>query len=432
MNWLRHWMCILFFSSLLSLLSTICAYPITLETSDICITVFVHGIISVQPYLSLTNIVRLKRDRIGNSVYARAVKLTREDTFFRQHHAMQDLGLQKVAIDIIAPGMATTAFTRAYDTMAKKTGYAHEKNIYYTFGWSGLVSSKMRAIEAEIFYTSLLELLEPYHKKEIFPKLRIIGYSHGGRIALELAAAQYLIQSPIKIIVDELIFIGMPVSPSDLIKIQNHIFKEVYHIYSEGDRVQRIDFFSAKGFLSNRTFKSSSCFTIPKKLTQINYKVFRLARFYKKKWKGYLPIHPLGRKYLRKAHPGHIELWSFGWTFKNYRQNLPYYPLPGASFIPYIIQAAVQAPCGTHHVIVELHPYNSSIIVRTKGKKPCTKLPFLSQKGMLSLRNDALLFKPNNFTKYTFEEHSKTARIEAKRQKQKEWFIKRGKICRIL
>lgn len=429
MNWLRPLLSVLFFFSLLSSSYTLCAEPEISETSDVCITVFVHGIISIRPYLSLTNIVRLKRDSIGDTVYSRAVELTRKDPFFFQHHAMQKPGLQKVDVNTIAPGMATTAFTRAYDTMAKKTGYAHEKNIYYTFGWSGLLSRKMRRIEAEIFYKSLLELLESYYKKGVFPKLRIIGYSHGGRIALELAVAQYLVQSPIKVKVDELIFVGMPATPSGLIKMQDPIFKKVYHIYSEGDRVQRIDFFSVKGFLSNRTFKSSSCFIVPKKLTQIKYKIFRLTRFYKKKWKGCLPNCPLGRKHLRRAHPGHVELWSFGWTTRNYRQNLPHHPLPGAAFIPYIIQSAIHAPCGTHHVIVELHPYNSSIIVRTKGSKPCTKLPFLSQKEMLALRHDALLFKPDNYTDCTFEKHSQKARREAKRQKREEWFIKRDKIC---
>jgi len=429
MNRLGNVVLLLYTLSLFFSLSSYTDEQKVIEPSDVCITVFAHGIISIQPYLSLTNIVRLKCDRIADTLYSRAVELTRKDAFFYQHHAMQGLGLQKIDLHAIAPGKATTAFAHAYHTLAEKTGYAHEKNLYYTFGWSGLLSKKMRTLEAEILYKSLSELLEPYHKKGIYPKLRIIGYSHGGRVALELAVAQYLVESPIEVVVDELILIGMPVSPPSIAKIKNPIFTKVYHIYSEGDRVQRIDFFSVKGFLSNRTFKLTSCYDLPDKLIQINFKFFRLSHFYRKKWCSRLPHCKLGRKHLRMAHPGHVELWSFGWTPANYRQCLPYCPLPAAAFIPYVIQSALHAPCTLRHTIVEIHPYNSSVVVKTRGKKTCCTLPFLTQQELTSLKNDAFLCKPENFTREAFEEHSYKAREEARAQKKSEWLKKRGRVC---
>lgn len=415
---------ILFYSFSLQSIDSI---PSHSESTDICITIFVHGIISIQPYLSLTNIVRLKQDRIGDTVYARAVELTRKNSFFYQHHPMQQLGLHKIEFDAIAPGSAAAAFTQAYNLLAQKSGYAHATNLYYTFGWSGLLSRKMRTLEAEIFYKSLVELLEPYHKKAIFPTLRIIGYSHGGRVALELAVAQYLSDSLCKISVDELILIGMPVAPSSIAKIENPIFKKVYHVYSEADRVQRIDFFSVKGFLSNRTFKPNTCSLLPPKLTQVNFKYFKSSDFCRRTCLTHCSLYC---KHLRNVSPGHVELWSFGWTPKNYRQRLPYYPLPGSVFIPYIIQAAHHAPCGTHHVIVEIHSHRSSIFVKTKGFKACSSLPFLSHQEQLLLKTDALQAKPFNFSQSTFDYHSQQARELAKYQKKVEWFTTRGKICR--
>jgi hypothetical protein len=399
------------------------------KKKDVCITIFVHGIISIQPYLSLTNIIRLKQDRIGDTVYARAVELTRKNEFFYQHHPMQKLGLHKIDLNAIAPGNAAAAFARAYNTLAQKSGYGRETNLYYTFGWSGLLSRKMRTLEAEIFYKDLVELLEPYYKQDIFPTLRIIGYSHGGRMALELAVAHHLLDTSCKITIDELILIGMPVAQSSITKIKDPIFKKVYHIYSESDRVQRIDFFSVKGFLSNRTFKSSSCSLLPEKLTQINFKFFRASRFCQEECA--CMIHcTLYCKHVRPAHPGHVELWSFGWSPKSYRQSLPYYPLPGAVFIPNIIQSTQRTPCKGHHVKVEIHSHRSLIVVKTKGTDLCYTLPFLSYQELVLLRTDALQAKPYSFTQETFDCHSQQARELAKYQKKVEWFTTRGKICR--
>lgn len=397
------------------------AHDEKIET-NVCITVFVHGIISIQPYLSFNNVVRLKRDQINDTVYARAVELTRKDSFFFQHHAMQDMGLQKIDLDTIAPGLATTAFARAYDVIAQKAGYAHEKNIYYTFGWSGLLSRKMRTMEAQIFYRSLAELLQSYHHKGIFPTLRIVGYSHGGRVALELAVAQHLVQPGYNLTIDELILVGMPVSQSSMAKINDPLFKKVYHIYSKGDRVQPLDFFSVRGFLSSRTFKASSCFALPEKLTQINYKIFKLTCKYQKRWHGCLPSYPLTLRHLRTSYPGHVELWSFGWTPQNYRPSSPYYPLPAATFVPYIVQSAQQVPCEKRHVTVELHFYNGSILAKPTWGSNYYMLPFLSTQDMCAIRDDALQFKPECFTRKAFKEHSLNARMKAKQQKQDEWF----------
>lgn len=373
-----------------------------------CITVFVHGIISVKPYMSLANFIRFKQDHISHTPYAHAVELTRKNPFYYQHHAMQGLGLQEITMNVIAPGLGATAFARAYDTIAQKSGYACTKNLYYTFGWSGLLSHKMRVIEAEIFYRSLLDVLKPYYEKEIFPKIRIIGYSHGARIALELASAQYAVQSPFKFTVDELILIGMPVVPASIFCVKNPIFNKVYHIYSEKDRVQRIDFASVNGLFSNSKFRSNSCVTLPKKLTQISFRVFRLTYDYEKKIKNKILPCPVNPKKLRPAHPGHTELWSFGWTPKNYRTTLPYNPLPAAAFIPYLIQAAHTIP-DYNHIIVELHTYNASLLVGPKGEKSCVKLPFLHDQEFLALKHDALMFKPENFTYEAFQKHCQEA-----------------------
>ena len=59
---------------------------------DQWITIFIHGIVSLRPFLNISNIIKLARDDIENSTYEHAAWIIRKDPFFFQYHAMQDIG----------------------------------------------------------------------------------------------------------------------------------------------------------------------------------------------------------------------------------------------------------------------------------------------------------------------------------------------------
>lgn len=390
------------------------------------LTIFVHGIITIQPFVSLSNLIRFKIDRIKNTIYADAAEYIRKDPFFYQHHAMQPLGLQEINLNIVERGKAATAFARAFDRIAHAAGYAQEKNIYYTYGWSGYLSKTMRQLEAQFFYLSLVNLLNDYYKQGITPTVRIIGYSHGGCLALELANAQYKIATPAPIHIDELILVGTPILQSTITELANPIFKKVYNIYSEGDSVQGSDFFSAPRFFTHQTYRQTTCLPLPEKLVQINYKWYRLASCYEKKQAKNALRYKLGIRQLRPAHPGHIELWSFGWVPENYRQKLPYAPLPAAAYIPFIIQAAQEALCTNNHITVAIHSYKESIIVHGQETNSVYEKPFISSQEQKCLQNDALSYKPIQFTSQLFNQHTKNAIDKAREKKMNTCYAKRS------
>ncbi len=74
-----------------------------------------------------------------------------------------------------------------------------------------------------------------YGKK---PKLRIITHSHGGNVALNLCR----IESPgYPLVVDELIFLAIPVQYETKSLVHKDCFKKIYVFYSGGDLIQIID-----------------------------------------------------------------------------------------------------------------------------------------------------------------------------------------------
>ncbi len=374
------------------------------------LTIIVHGIINPKPHISLSNIILVMRDQIENSLYAHTVDITRNDPFFYQYHPMQAPGLQKIDMHDFKEGSASTAFAHVYDAMSKLNQKIPCTNEYYTFGWSGLLGTKIRTIDAEIFYWQLTQELKKYHAQNIFPKIRIIGYSHGGHITLHLATihAKQETENALQAI-DEVILLGLPVVCDTDHLVAAPLFKKVFHVYSPGDRVQISDFLACHRFLSNRMFKSRSDFTIPDNLYQIELRWKRLART-KKKYT--FPHYP--KWLIRNADPGHTELFSFGWIY-NYRDYMPFYPLPAVCYLGYILQAIEQAASETRAITVDIRPFQDCMFLQDKNSKKINKIPFLTQEQQEYFRCLVNPFKPQGFNHQVFSE--KTAKTLSKAKK---------------
>lgn len=275
------------------------------------ITIFIHG--TVSPDLCLQNIIKIIKDNVDKSAYALSTELVRNDPFFHKTQAIQQLGLQKID----QPRTASYVFAKIYDELGSINAPTKQKTVYYTFGWSGLISYKQRKKEAFILFDQLQQELAQYKKRNCTPKIRIIGYSHGGNIALNLVHA--LQERKMPLMINELILIGMPVQSATDLFVDHPLFERIYHFYSLNDHVQRLDF-ATRRFLDRKTFEVPHT-----KLTQLKIKMHGALS------------NKQGKYRTRNMDPGHIELWFFGWTPRMYRKKFPCQPLPIAVLIQWFI-----------------------------------------------------------------------------------------------
>lgn len=390
---------------------------------EVWLTIFVHGIMSIKPHITVSNFLRFLTDNVTDSVYYHTVQLMRDDPFFYQNQAMQGRGLLPIDINKSAPGAAPSFIAQVFEYMNQHIYKKNSpKNYYYTYGWSGLLSKNQRYSDSLQFYRELQQEVKKFRARGIEPKIRMLGYSHGGKIILNLAEVQKKEAVDKSLHIDEVLFLGMPIQCSDVEEINNPIFKKIYNIFSGGDRIQKLDFFSAGQFFSDRRFKAKRQQELPSKLIQVEIKVIR------KKGEGLLPLSaPCDKALLydgdycsrniRNVSPGHTELWFFGWTPLHYRKTFPLFPLPIVTFTPYIlniINSVHEDFCPCHPIKIIVDPRRSVIILENKF---CTgdifKTKFLSNAEFTALRDKALSFYPINFNSQAYNEHIEKAYVRA-------------------
>jgi len=379
------------------------------------ITVFVHGIMSIAPHLNIHNFSLFMCDDIVDTVYARTVNLMRKDPFFYTNQAMQKFGIHQIDPYDLHTGNAPAAIARTYDEVSRMVN-PNQTSYYYTYGWSGLLSITQRYQEAEGLLIAINQLVQKYKMLGVQPKIRVIGYSHGGNVCLNIAAIHRDKYPDMDILIDELTLIGMPVQVETDYLTDSPIFKEVYHIYSSVDRIQQIDFFSFNRFFSDRIFKTRKHFKVPDKLTQINLKITRLRTT------AYDKTHQLEkaqdfnqcsnisgqRRLWRDASPGHIELWFLGWIPGKYRENFPLSPLPCLTFVPLIInELKKRKECiKPYPVIVDIRPeVNVMLIKQRKRNKLEDIAPFISHQEMERLKSYAYAVEPEKHNAETYSSH---------------------------
>lgn len=138
---------------------------------------------------------------------------------------------------------------------------------FYFFGWSGQLNPKARKEAAYTLYDQIKDFNQP---------VQIIGYSHGGNIALNLAEI-IKEKNNYNFKIAELILIACPVVAITEEYIYSPIFENILSFYSEGDITQTIDpqyLFKdvrqyAKKSGKNISFFSKRLFHPCPKLTQI-------------------------------------------------------------------------------------------------------------------------------------------------------------------
>lgn len=400
------------------------------NASDIVwMNVFVHGIMSIKPHLTICNFSRFMHDDVQNTVYSKTVELMRHDPHFYQNQAMQGHGLQEIFLDRIERGYASGALACIHQTIYKELKYNKPvENRYYTYGWSGLLSDKSRTREAIEFYRSLVHEVSRLQSLGKTPRVRLISYSHGGNLCLKLALAKPIDKSLATLSVDELILMGVPIQNESDYLIDDPIFKRIYNVYSRGDRIQKLDFFSYDRFFSNRIFKDRDGFKVPNnKVIQIQLRITRNNHFQQtKKFSiaqfdiNNTAILSGKHRIFRDSSPGHAELWFFGWTPQNYREKFALTPLPAAAILPIMIDAVHQfedKDLFSAPTLVDIRPEHEIMIVKNqKSQRSIVVGEFMPMSKLKELKEFSLQFRP--MTPYTgdeYEQHIKDALVMANR-----------------
>ena len=394
------------------------------------ITIFVHGIMSIQPHLTLHNLMLFIRDAVKDTVYSKTVEYMRQDPYFYLNQAMQEFGLKKIDLNDLQPGHASSAIARIYDEVTKLS-FPNTTNDYYTFGWSGLLSPSSRYEDSVKLLKELTaELQEKYWKHNIYPKIRLIGYSHGGNVCLNIAAARQNTDPQSQVSIDELILVGVPIQTETDYLANDPIFKRIYHFFSQKDRIQRIDFFSFNRVFSRRYFRNSNNFRVPKKLMQIDMKFKRSRKAGRKLSPKRLAamndfsnpgIVSGNSRLFRDSSPGHLEFWFFGWSPKHYRPGFALYPLPAFIAIPYILKCinSVSKDIVTPYpVSVDIRPELDVMVIRQRRKNHLTHVfPFLSHAEMDKLKTIAYKVAIDSSFEDEYQDH-----VQAAFEKSKEYY----------
>lgn len=393
------------------LLFTLCIFSFvhpSEQKQDIWITVFLHGSFSLRPHLNVKNIIKMLHDIIEETVYYRSTEINRRDPFFYKNQAMGEIGLHKIDIKKPTPVLAAPTVAQAFENISQQAGYP-SSNHYYTFGWSGLVSNKLRYIEANFLYRELSKLIKQFKAQGIHPKLRIIGYSHGGNIGLQLGALHQTKSKDEQIFIDEFHLLGTPIQVETDYLINSPVFKKVYNWYSRADGVQSLDFFSFKRWFSHKKFLKRKNFTIPDKLTQLRIKV---TGYEPKNMKQTLDRKPESKSELKKYFkeinydPGHFELWFMGWTILTYRPGFPTNPLPIMVMIPLVTKYLNEDPNHPKDLIVDFKPQLEKVEIypyrKKYRKKYFVEKPLLSLSHLEALKAYALQYKPENYNIETY------------------------------
>ena len=362
--------------------------------------------------------MRFLSDNVSDSIYSETVELMRDDPFFFQNQAIQARGLQPINLDNHAQGAASSAIANLFEMTSQLHESPPTTNYYYTYGWSGLLSRSARYNDAKEFIVSLEQEISAFRARGIHPKIRLLGYSHGGTIVIKLAMVKQRENLQLNFSIDEAFLFGTPIQYDTDYYINDPIFKKVYNIFSRGDRVQKLDFFSCGEFFSDRAFKNRFDYTVPDKLVQIEIRVIR------RKGESCTPLALSSQecsllfngkrcnRNFRNVSPGHTELWFLGWTPMHYRSTFPLYPLPIVTFMPFIINMIKSQELtfkSDAPISVTIDPRRNSMVINNNLRcdQQVYTMPFVGIHNLIKLKETALSYKPDPslFNKCTYDEH---------------------------
>ncbi len=363
------------------------------QAPETYITVFTHG--TIHPHVTLGEISLVFKDQIKDTHYAYVNEWHRQAPIYFKTQAMQGLGLEPIDLHPTSKPRSNgaTALANIFEYFYQKY-YPNRTNHYYTFGWSGLLSNQERLKAAEQYHSELKALLKKYQAQGVNPKLRLVGFSHGGTITLNLGLYEPDDLNQLEVPIEELILVGTPIQKETECLVDHPMFKRAFQFYSRADFPQTSDYISTDynfchwrflphNFCLFRDNKAAngqkSSFKLPDKLTQIEL------------------------QFLMKNHnvaPKHTELWTFAWAQRWYRKKFPLNPVPVVAIVPALLATIKQnLPNDTHELIATVHTGEGSLEIQELKSNLRTKaapytVPFLTQADRQMVRKIATQYEP--------------------------------------
>lgn len=230
-------------------------------TKTVIAHVFIHG--TRLPGFALLSPQAIINQAISDDCrYVQILKKIRSDQRFFDRQIIMDMGLipveqaliekcrQQTLGENVACKGAIQAIT-AYDEFAEKT---NTTNLYYTYGWVGVLDDRYRQNDAKDLYVRLAGLMQMLRAQ--YPgstvKLILHGHSHGGNLILYLARHEH--EQKRNLVIDYAYLYGAPIQQETAHYCTDPIFKNIAIFYSHADLIQISDKFSVKSRTSCRTF----------------------------------------------------------------------------------------------------------------------------------------------------------------------------------
>ena len=370
-------------------LSILLAFPFILTAKEVrYLTILVHGTLKPPEY-SFSSFLKIMRNKIDNSIYAKAMEYVRKDSTLYGGQPIQGEGLIAIEIPDGIP-LTDTQLTAKILHMQHIFLDKDSQHSYYTFGWNGLLSVKKRYEAAVLFYKDLANEVARLEKEGITPHITVYTFSHGAGVALNLAAVKSdnPLLKPNAFSIDRLVMLGAPVQKTTDYLMNDSLFKEVYHFYSTQDNIQTMDIFSPKQFFSKRLFTNRKNFKIPKKLRQIRIKTIKKNNIWKDLYYDHSHLFDLLSKRTNKPKhrdPKHTEFWHFEWGSDWYRPNFPLNPLPLVTFLPVFIHALEQTLQTCQEITFDFSLSHAGAIITSNKDKLKIPVPILNHEKIAEI-----------------------------------------------
>lgn len=149
-------------------------------------------------------------------------------------------------------------FRRDVDALCAADSNRFCRDHFYTFRWSGSLSFSAREIAGKELYDEVSILLQDYKEKYgYYPKIRIMTFSHGGNVALNMASHLPFFKE--ELVYLELLIIACPVQKVTEKFIEHPAINSIYTIYSTRDLLQVVDNyrFGNQRYFPKRFFKTA-------------------------------------------------------------------------------------------------------------------------------------------------------------------------------
>jgi len=396
--------------SLLTPIYSLSASSIEPGREKCLVTIFVHGTLKpAEVSLSTLHQVMHSQKNLKATLYSETLKYMRTNSYLFRNSATQDPGLRYIDP---AEGVCKAGAQTLSEIFEIQHEFYHEPiktRRYYTFGWDGALSLARRLEEARTFYDALEKEVLHLRSLNWEPEIHVLGYSHGGNVALNLARVKDERDTEPVFSVDRLVLLATPIQKeTDYLVAETAFFKKVYLFYSTEDNVQTSDVFSTrKELFSGYRFTNHAYFTIPSTLTQIR---FRLTKTIKRSSKlsdpDAKPEEILSEKKIRCVHmdPGHVEFWNLQWGSYWYRPQLPISPLPVVAFVPTILYLLEHNAIRGSSVTFDYCPSVHGARISTTKSRDHHAVPVLSADTVARMKSLVKVCVPEDFS---FEEQQK-------------------------